>query len=89
MLEEPPRDLPATHPKVAAARAGLFGAWEGNWIPFNDAHDVVLPDGDMVAAGGPLPFLMYPQAQVGGTWLDALAPDDFAYTVTARELSPA
>ena len=34
-----------------------------NWIAFNDAHDVVLPG----SKGKPLPFLMYPQAEVAGT----------------------
>lgn len=36
--------------------------------------------------GKPLPFLMYPQAEVGGTRLDSLDPARFKYTITAREL---
>ncbi|SFD80731.1 transglutaminase-like domain-containing protein [Roseivivax sediminis] len=82
MLEEPPKDLPLSHPKVAAARETLFGAWEGNWIAYNDAHDVALPGAEL----GEVPFLMYPQAEIGGERRDPLSPDDFAYTITARDL---
>lgn len=69
-------------PYVATARERLFGSWESNWIAFNDAHDVTLPG----STGTPLPFLMYPQAEVGGTRLDSLDPGHFTYTITAREL---
>ncbi len=69
-------------PYVAKARETLFGSWEGNWIAFNDAHDVTLPG----SKGKPLPFLMYPQAEVGGARLDSLAPERFKYTITAREM---
>jgi transglutaminase-like putative cysteine protease len=69
-------------PYVAKARESLFGSWEGNWIAFNDAHDLVLPG----AKGKPLPFLMFPQAEVGGVPLDSLDPDRFKYTITAREM---
>jgi len=81
MLEEPPKDLSLDDPKVAAARHTLFGAWEGNWIAFNSAHDVVLPG----ATDGQLGFLMYPQAELDGTRLDPLDPAAFVYTNTARE----
>ena len=69
-------------PAVVKARAQLFGSWEMNWIAFNDAHDVALPG----SAGKTLPFLMYPQAEVGGTRLDSLDPEHFKYTITAREM---
>jgi transglutaminase-like putative cysteine protease len=69
-------------PYVAKARAALFGSWEPNWIAFNDAHDVSLPG----STGKPLPFLMYPQAEVGGTRLDSLDPPHFKYTISAREM---
>ena len=82
MLEEPPKDLPLDHPKVADARAGLFGGWEGNWVGYNFAHDVVLPG----SSNGPVPFLMYPQAEIGGRALDPLDPASFSYTITAQEL---
>ena len=83
MLEEPPGNLPATHPMVLSARAALLGAWEGNWIAYNFAHDVALPG----ARDGVLPFLMYPEAEIGGVRLDALDPASFAYTITAREVT--
>src|SRR5713101_707062 len=53
--------LSATDPIVQRARAKLFGAWEMNYLAFNYAHDITLPN----AAGGPLNFLMYPQAETG------------------------
>ena len=49
--------------KVAAARKALFGAWEMNWLAYNVAHDLVLPG----AKGPKVEFLMYPQAETGGT----------------------
>lgn len=83
MLEEPPKDLPLDHPKVVGARTALFGAWEGNWVGYNFAHDVALPG----AAQDQVPFLMYPQAEIGGAPLDPLDPQGFAYRITARELT--
>jgi transglutaminase-like putative cysteine protease len=80
MLEEKKASL--SDPYVVKARETLFGSWEMNWVAFNDAHDVALPG----STGKPLPFLMYPQAEVAGTRLDSLAPDTFRYTITAREL---
>ena len=82
ILEEPPGHLDVADPKVAAARKTLFGAWEGNWIPYNAAQDVRLP-----GAEAAIPFLMYPQGQVGGQRLDALDPDAFRYTITAKEVT--
>ncbi|TKA97171.1 transglutaminase domain-containing protein [Cereibacter changlensis] len=83
MLEEPPKNLAIDDPKVADARAALFGSWEGNWIAYNFAHDVALPGG----AQDPVEFLMYPQAEVDGEALDPLDPDAFAYVITAREIT--
>jgi transglutaminase-like putative cysteine protease len=80
ILEE--RKPSLADPAVVKTRAALFGSWEMNWIAFNDAHDVALPG----SAGKPLPFLMYPQAEVGGARLDSLDPDRFKYTITARQL---
>lgn len=80
VLEEPPGNNALDSEKVAAARAALFGAWEGNWLAYNDAHDVVLPGSAHKVA-----FLMYPQAEVAGELLDCLAADTFAYAITARE----
>jgi len=72
-------------PIVARARAKLFGAWEMNYLPFNVAHDVPLPN----SAREPIPFLMYPQAETGEVAKDCLDPDAFRYRITSRELRPA
>lgn len=84
-LEEPPANLALQDAKVVAARRALFGAWEGNWLAYNVAHDVALPG----SAGPTLGFLMYPQAEVAGVRLDCLDPDTFRYAITARPLSAA
>jgi transglutaminase-like putative cysteine protease len=83
VLEEPPSNLALTDAKVVEARKALFGAWEGNWLAYNVAHDVTLPD----ARGPRLEFLMYPQAEVASARLDCLDPDNFKYTITAKELT--
>ncbi|MCA0304698.1 MAG: transglutaminase [Proteobacteria bacterium] len=83
VLEEPPGNLAMTDPKVVAARKALFGAWEGNWLAFNTAHDLKLPG----SKEGPIPFLMYPQAENKSGFLDSLDPDAFKYKITARELT--
>jgi transglutaminase-like putative cysteine protease len=82
VLEEKP-DLTLADPMVRAARASLFGGWEMNWMPYNVAHDIVLPG----ASAAKLPFLMYPQAETGGRRLDSLAPENFRYTLASREIS--
>jgi transglutaminase-like putative cysteine protease len=81
--EETPEWLPIDHPVVQAVRPGLFGGWEGNWMGYNVAHDVVLPGATVTRALG---FLMYPQAEVAGERRDSLDPDTFRYTIAAREL---
>jgi transglutaminase-like putative cysteine protease len=82
VLEEKP-GLTLDDPLAQEVRAKLFGAWEMNWMPYNVAHDVALPG----SAGPRLPFLMYPQGETGGRRLDSLAPENFRYTLTAREIS--
>jgi transglutaminase-like putative cysteine protease len=74
--------IPLGDPLVKQARVKLFGAWEMNWVAFNYAHDVKLPQ----SAHGPVAFLMYPQAETGGARLDSLAPDKFRYKMTSQEL---
>lgn len=81
MLDEPPGDNPLNDAKVIAARAALFGAWEGNWMAYNDAHDLLLPGSEHRVA-----FLMYPQAEIAGALLDCLDPQTFAYTITAAPI---
>ena len=85
MLEEPPANLPITDAKVVAARKALFGAWEGNWVAYNFAHDVALPGSQHPRLG----FLMYPQAECGPNRLDCLDPDNFKYSIIAKEVTAA
>ena len=80
--EETSEPLKIDHPIVAAVRPKLFGAWEGNWLAYNVAHDVKLPH----AQGGKVGFLMYPQAETTEGRRDSLDPDTFKYTITTRAL---
>lgn len=83
VLEEPPGKNAMDDAKVLAARKALFGAWEGNWLAYNDGHDIALP-----GANGPkLGFLMYPQAEVASLRHDCLDPDAFAYVIKASEVA--
>lgn len=70
------------HPLVAPVHKGLFGAWEGNWVAWNTAHDVVLPG----SRAGKLGFFMYPTAEDAQGRFDSYAPDDFRYRISAREM---
>lgn len=78
-LEEAPGGLPMTDSKVRAARALLFGAWEGNWVAYNHGHDVALPGSGLA----PVPFLMYPQGRTAAGTLDSLDPEAFGYRITS------
>ena len=69
-------------PLVAPVYRGLYGGWEGNWVGYNMAHDVVLPGSRL----GKLGFLMYPVAEDQQGRFDSYSPDDFKYQITAREL---
>jgi transglutaminase-like putative cysteine protease len=84
-LEEPPGHLAMDDAKVAAAHKTLFGAWETNWIAYNDAHDLALP-GDREGA---VPFLMYPQGETAAGTLDCLDPANFRYAITTKEVTAA
>lgn len=70
-------------PLVAPVMKALFGSWEGNWLAYNTAHDVMLPGG---AGKSSLPFLMYPQGENASGRFDELAPDDFRYRISARAI---
>ena len=82
VLEEKPQPTTLADPLVPPVREKLFGAWEMNWVAYNEAHDVKLPGSSGPAVG----FLMYPQAETGRERLDSLDPDNFKYTITAREI---
>ncbi|MEI7444855.1 MAG: transglutaminase domain-containing protein [Burkholderiales bacterium] len=71
------------HPVVAPVNAGLYGGWEGNWVGWNTGHDVSLPGS---RGKNTLPFLMYPNGENATGRFDELAPDDFRYVISAREL---
>ncbi|RFO95083.1 transglutaminase [Rhodoferax lacus] len=71
-----------THPVAAPVASALFGGWEGNWVGWNNSHDLTLPN---YSRPGKLPFLMYPQGENAAGRFDELAPDSFRYTIAARE----
>ena len=83
VLEEPPGNLSMIDPKVIAARKQLFGAWEMNWLAYNDAHDLKLAN----SSGREIPFLMYPQGEANGERFDSLDPDAFRYTLSSTEIA--
>jgi len=82
VLEEKAQPVTLADPVVPPVRAKLFGAWEMNWLAYNEAHDIKLPG----SVGGRVAFFMYPQAETAGNRLDSLDPDNFKYTITAREI---
>ena len=82
VLEEKSSPITLADPVVPPVRRKLFGAWEMNWLAYNEAADVKLPGSN----GPAVPFLMYPQGEISGQRLDSLDPDNFKYTITAREI---
>jgi transglutaminase-like putative cysteine protease len=70
-------------PMVVAARKRLFGSWEMNWLAYNYAHDLSLPN----AERGRIAFLMYPQSETAEGRLDSLDADNFKYTITSKEIA--
>jgi transglutaminase-like putative cysteine protease len=82
VLEERPTPLAVDDPLVQAVRRKLFGAWEMNWVAFNTANDIELPN----ARQPQLTFFMYPQGETAAGALDSLDADAFRYTITAKEL---
>ncbi len=81
-LEEPPGNLSILDPKVNDVRNALFGAWEMNWLAYNDVQDLWLPGDE----GPMLPFLMYPQGEDASGRFDSLDPTTFRYRLTSREI---
>jgi transglutaminase-like putative cysteine protease len=84
VLEEPPGNLAIRDDKVVAARKRLFGSWEMNWLAYNTAHDVKLPNATKAPQK---PFLMYINAEADGEMRDELEPDSVRYAISAREIS--
>jgi len=73
----------AGDPLVVPVRTALFGSWEGNWMGYNSASDVVLPGAKQPKLG----FFMYPQAETPSGARDPYEPDSFTYQITAREVT--
>lgn len=83
MRLETPEWLKTTdHPVVKPVYNTLFGGWEGNWMAFNTAHDLSLPQ----SKGDRIGFFMYPVAENNEGRFDSYAPDDFKYQITAKEI---
>jgi len=74
--------IPLDDPTTKRARAKLFGQWEMNYLAYNYAHDLKLPNSKDDA----VTFLMYPQAETGEGRKDSLDADTFKYRITSREL---
>jgi transglutaminase-like putative cysteine protease len=74
---------PLNDPKIQKARAKLFGAWEMNWLAYNYAADLKLPN----SAGDQIAFFMYPQAETANERRDSLDPDAVRYKITSREVT--
>ena len=77
--------LASDSPEIRALREKLFGKWEMNWVGYNSATDIVLPD----ALGHQKPnfaFLMYPCAFTTSGQPDCLDPAHFRYELTSREV---
>jgi transglutaminase-like putative cysteine protease len=81
-METPQWIKTASDPLVAPIEKALFGSWEGNWVAWNDAHDVVLPGAQQDRLG----FFMYPVAEDAKGAFDSYAPEDFKYAISAREV---
>jgi transglutaminase-like putative cysteine protease len=83
MRQEMPEWIKSTkNAIVAPVNKALFGGWEGNWMAFNNAHDLSLPH----AQGPKLGFFMYPVAENAAGRLDSYAPDTFKYQISAKEI---
>ena len=81
-LEAPEWIKTTNNAVVAPVNKALFGGWEGNWMAYNTAHDVTLPQ----SRGEKLGFFMYPAGENAAGRFDSYAPDDFKYQITAKEL---
>ena len=81
-LETPEWIKSNQHPVVKPVYQALFGGWEGNWVAWNMAHDLSLPQ----SKGERLGFFMYPIGENNEGRFDSYAPDDFKYQISAREI---
>jgi len=77
--------LPLDSPQIKSLRNYLFGNWEMNWIGFNRARDFKL----MSSSFGAIPYLMYPYAETETKILDGRDPEDFNFSMSSAEITPA
>ncbi len=75
--------LPSNHDVISQLREKLFGAWEMNWVAFNDGENVDL---GKASTTGKLPFFAYPHAEIDGKQQDSLEPESFSYKITSATL---
>jgi transglutaminase-like putative cysteine protease len=73
-------DLHNTH--VKNVREKFFGFWEMNWVAYNSARDFALPP----SYAEEINYLMYPRLASEKTKNDGMDPDEFKYTITAKEI---
>lgn len=65
--------------KLTAMRKILFGVWEMNWMAYNVAEDLTLPNGPA------LPFFTLPRLERLEGALDGLDPGSFVYSIRSRQ----
>ena len=83
MRQEKPEWIKSvSNPLITPVFQGLYGAWEGNWMAYNTAHDVKLPG----SQGDALGFVMYPMAENADGWFDQYEPTTFKYKISASEV---
>jgi transglutaminase-like putative cysteine protease len=82
-LETPVWIKDVSDPLVVPVNRALFGGWEGNWMAYNTAHDIVLPG----SRGPKVGFFMYPQAENENGRYDAIDADNFRYTIVSTEVA--
>lgn len=68
--------------KTAEYRAYFWGGIDPYRVKFSTGRDLTL---NPPQQGGPVNYLMYPFAQVGGETLDWLDPKEFSYRITYRQ----
>jgi transglutaminase-like putative cysteine protease len=71
--------------EIRDLRERLFGGWEMNWVGYNSATDIVLPEAGAQQKPN-FAFLMYPCAFTSAGQPDCLNPPQFQYEITSREV---
>lgn len=71
--------------EIRDLREKLFGGWEMNWVGYNSATDIALPEAGAQQKPN-FAFLMYPCAFTSAGQPDCLNPPQFRYEITSREV---